>query len=76
MLSLDNLTSTEAQPGTLLDAAAVAHGQAHTATAKAMALNTRLLVIPAAEVRGILDGEPEWEVQLVASSDQAHREAF
>jgi len=76
MLSLDNLTTTEAQPGTLLDAAAVAHSQPHTATAKAMALNTRLLVIPAAEVRGILDGEPEWEVQLVASSDQAHREAF
>ncbi|HET7088816.1 MAG TPA: cyclic nucleotide-binding domain-containing protein, partial [Anaerolineae bacterium] len=71
MLSLDNLTSSEAQPGTLLDFVAVARGQPHTATAKAMALNTRLLVIPVAEVRGTLASEPEWEAQLVESDGHA-----
>ena len=70
MLSLaEGLTSIEAQPGALLDAAAVACGRPHGATAKATALNTRLLAIPAEEVRGILAGEPEWEAQLVGSGD-------
>ena len=72
MLSLDNLTSSEAQPGTPLDAAAVARSQPHTATAKAMALNTRLLMIPVSEVREALAGEPEWEAQLVESGGHVH----
>ena len=56
----------EAKSGELLDGAAAAQGRPHEATATAMTLNTRLLAIPAGEVRALMVRAPEVGARLIA----------
>ena len=66
MLASDGQAATEARSGAVLDAAVIANGGLHTATAKATALNTKLLAIPIAEVKATLQKAPEWKNQLAS----------
>jgi uncharacterized 2Fe-2S/4Fe-4S cluster protein (DUF4445 family) len=59
-------STREAKPGELLNGAAVLEDRPHGATATAAALNTRLLAIPAAEVRALLAGVPDVGARLIA----------
>jgi uncharacterized 2Fe-2S/4Fe-4S cluster protein (DUF4445 family) len=54
----------ELKEGAVLNGAAIVRGRSHGATAKAIALNTRLLAIPCSEVTSVLETEPEWKEQL------------
>ncbi|MBI3763310.1 MAG: DUF4445 domain-containing protein [Chloroflexi bacterium] len=60
-------TQTEVKPGELLDAVALARGRPHTATAKATALNTKVLAIPRQEIVSLLEAQPGWKNQLADS---------
>jgi uncharacterized 2Fe-2S/4Fe-4S cluster protein (DUF4445 family) len=59
-------STREARPGDLLNGDAVLEDRPHGATATAAALNTRLLAIPAAEVRALLAGVPDVGARLIA----------
>jgi uncharacterized 2Fe-2S/4Fe-4S cluster protein (DUF4445 family) len=64
-LSVNGGGTTEASTGQLLDLTAIVNGGPHTATAKATALNTRLLTIPIAEVTAALEKSAEWRNRLL-----------
>jgi len=51
--------------GAVLNGRAIACGEPHRASARAMALNTRLLAIPRPVIVGMLDSEPEWKAHLM-----------
>jgi uncharacterized 2Fe-2S/4Fe-4S cluster protein (DUF4445 family) len=58
----------EVQPGELLNGAAASQGQPNTATAKATALNTRVLAIPVDEVLALVEKSPEVGEKLAAAN--------
>ncbi|MBI5828116.1 MAG: DUF4445 domain-containing protein, partial [Chloroflexi bacterium] len=55
----DSPQTTEVKEGGALNGEAVVQGRPHIATAKAAALNTKLLAIPAAEMRKVIEEAPE-----------------
>jgi len=62
-----NPQTMELKDGGVLNGAAVANGRPHGASAKAAALNTRLLALPYAEVASVLETETEWKRQLAGA---------
>lgn len=64
-LSVNGGGTTEASAGHLLDSTAIINGGPHTVTAKATALNTRLLAIPIAEVTAALEKSAAWREHLL-----------
>ena len=62
-----NPQTLELKDGGVLNGAAVANGRPHGASAKAAALNTRLLALPYAEVASVLETETEWKRQLAGA---------
>jgi len=65
----DNPQTAELKDGAALNGQAVALGQPHRVAAKAMALNTKLLAIPAEEIRKLIADTPEMRGRFVHAEE-------